>query len=102
MKYYIARGYQCIQAFLQQLLNKVFISALDNDLDLVTIIVPADQPPPPALLPATSSSSRTRKHNIDWAKIILPPTLCFLVSQSYLPLLASWKQNYPALPTLRG
>ncbi|RXI03778.1 hypothetical protein DVH24_038052 [Malus domestica] len=66
MKYYIASGCQCIQAFLQQLLNKIFISALDNDLDLVTIIVPADQPPPPVLLPATLGLGSTTGRRLSW------------------------------------
>ncbi|KAB2616419.1 hypothetical protein D8674_023007 [Pyrus ussuriensis x Pyrus communis] len=84
MKYYIASAYQYLQAFLQQLLNKV-LSALDNDLDLETI-VPADQPPPPLLLPVTAASSRTWKHNLDWAKIIVAYCLSTAIGMALIPI----------------
>nr|CCH50996.1 T3.3 [Malus x robusta] len=84
MNYHIASAYRCLRAFLQQLLNKVFISALDNDLDLETI-VPADQPPPP-LLPATAASSRTRKHNLDWAKTIVVYCLSTVIGMALFPI----------------
>ncbi|KAM1148072.1 hypothetical protein FF1_028769 [Malus domestica] len=85
MKYYIASAYQYLQAFLQQLLNKVLTSAMDNDLDLETI-VPADQPPPPLLLPAAAASSRTRKHNLDWAKIIVAYCLSTAIGMALIPI----------------
>ena len=82
MNYYIASAYQCLQAFLRQLLNKIFISTLDNDLDPETTA--PDQPP--LLLPAAAASSRTRKHNFDWAKIIVAYCLSTAIGMALIPI----------------
>nr|CCH50993.1 T2.14 [Malus x robusta] len=81
MKYYIASAYRCLRAFFQQQLNKV-INALDNNVDPETI-VPADQPPLP---PATATSSRTTKHNLDWAKIIVAYCLSTAIAMALIPI----------------
>ncbi|KAM1039391.1 hypothetical protein EV1_028501 [Malus domestica] len=81
MKNNIASAYRCLRAFFQQQLNKV-INALDNNLD-PEAIVPADQPP---LRPATATSSRTSKHNLDWAKIIMAYCLSTAIGMALVPI----------------
>nr|CCH50983.1 T2.4 [Malus x robusta] len=74
-----------MKAFLQQLLNKIFTSVLDNDLD-----PPNDhhnQLPPDA-----ASSRPPRKHNLDWATIILAYCLSTAIGMALVPIQLHSKQ----------
>nr|CCH50998.1 T3.5 [Malus x robusta] len=68
-----------------QQVNKIFTSALDNDLETTA---PAE--PPPAA--AAASSRPPRKHNFDWATIILAYCLSTAIAMALIPIQVHSKQ----------